>query len=596
MIGTKARRRSSSKTTNVLPKSGVINRDHRRSGLHRISNDKPKRQITYIIVIMIFIVVSGLILYQTTNKNVITENKIKQNIAQNSENVGELKIDVNSGNDADIEMGDQQAIQVKMGSIDDNIVNIPNNDLNVIYRLYSSTNCDDTNTYIEINMEQYSDKFSLCSNSYNNGDIIDKNIGSIKIISNDNDLAQLNLYSKCDYNNYFASIFTFDECVHLYDWPSTKSIMIVPNQLKVEQKRPKPIPKDKLPPLIPKGNLEEINVNDDSIPSYHIVSSGEMSTYMAFQDQSRYYGFLASNQNKKANFTRLITGHLRDDIAEYIPTFNAPRHPYSKRYGPLNKADVLVKWFESPLNIPNEDIIVVIDPDNFIIRDLSHWVKNVKQGSPVCEAAWFAGNKAVTRLWKEVCLNNCDFELDLCAVPYIVHRNDLQKIVPWFRKYITIMKDKEEQDKRFTNKYRGIQMGWGTEMFGYIFGAAHVGIKHELLHGIQVRDISGEPSKQSQQTLSFIHVGRAWFPDDYVPGKQYWHTEGKGFARRGFTQVWCKCNNTANDILPWPIPENVNFQTFHTLYALYQSRQYFGELPYNEFRKKPPNGYYEAVC
>ena len=27
----------------------------------------------------------------------------------------------------------------------------------------------------------------------------------------------------------------------------------------------------------------------------------------------------------------------------------ARRHPYSWRYGPVNKADVLVKWFASPV-------------------------------------------------------------------------------------------------------------------------------------------------------------------------------------------------------------------------------------------------------
>ncbi len=65
-------------------------------------------------------------------------------------------------------------------------------------------------------------------------------------------------------------------------------------------------------------------------------------------------------------------------------------------------------------------------------------------------------------------------------MPYIAHKDDLRQIAPWFREYIKIMKGKEEVDKSWANQCKGIQMGWGTEMFGYIFGAAYVGIRHKV--------------------------------------------------------------------------------------------------------------------
>ncbi len=109
------------------------------------------------------------------------------------------------------------------------------------------------------------------------------------------------------------------------------------------------------------------------------------------------------------------------------------------------------------------------------------------------EAAWFHGNHLVTKLWKEVCQKNCDWNLDLVGVPYIVHKDDLAQIAPYFKMYIEIMKQREEDDPAFLNRYKSIQMGWGTEMFGYIFGAAHAGIKHEVVWGIQRRDVSSRP-------------------------------------------------------------------------------------------------------
>lgn len=219
-------------------------------------------------------------------------------------------------------------------------------------------------------------------------------------------------------------------------------------------------------------------------------------------------------------------------------------------------------------------------------------ILKVSEGHALGEAAWFHGNKLVNQLWKEVCLENCDATLDMVGVPYFVHRNDLEKIAPWFLKYIEIMKAKEETDKAFLSRYRGVQMGWGTEMFAYIFGAAHAGVKHEVVRGVQRRDVSHRPkTKEEERSLSMIHMGRAWFPKDYPPAKKWAHTEGRAWAHFG-QQVWCKCNFTASDIIPWPMPKEIDWQSYHTLYLLHYGREYFGKLPRSKFRK-PGRSYHE---
>jgi hypothetical protein len=38
-----------------------------------------------------------------------------------------------------------------------------------------------------------------------------------------------------------------------------------------------------------------------------------------------------------------------------LPSFQAKRHPFSLRYGPLNKPDVLAKWFQSA-HRPSEEV------------------------------------------------------------------------------------------------------------------------------------------------------------------------------------------------------------------------------------------------
>ena len=201
-------------------------------------------------------------------------------------------------------------------------------------------------------------------------------VKSIRIVSNEIS-AQLDLFEDCSFNKYHSSIFDFEACVRIFEWPNTAAIRVRRNMLDFPQTLPPPISVDALPPM--QQHLVVDGVSDESkalsqredVPSYLIVYSCESSEYCGFQAQANFYGFLTSAQHPtKSASLRLLTAGEPDDLAEYIPTFTAPRNLYSRRYSPFNKADVLVKWFESPANLPDQEIIVVIDPDNWIIRDI----------------------------------------------------------------------------------------------------------------------------------------------------------------------------------------------------------------------------------
>jgi hypothetical protein len=132
-----------------------------------------------------------------------------------------------------------------------------------------------------------------------------------------------------------------------------------------------------------------------------------------------------------------------DDMMDTFPTYYAKRHPYAWRYGPINKADVLTKWFLSP-DAPKEDVIVIIDPDNYVTKDLAAVAALVKPGErqipflfthlgslavrglpglAYAEKAFYYGQKTtVNKLWKKFCRKNCDNEVYRSAVPYFVHR------------------------------------------------------------------------------------------------------------------------------------------------------------------------------
>ena len=61
--------------------------------------------------------------------------------------------------------------------------------------------------------------------------------------------------------------------------------------------------------------------------------------------------------------------------------------------------------------------------------------------------------------------------------------------------------------------------------------------------------------------------------------------------------VWCKCNDTASDVIPWPLPKYEqwnDFQSRITLYYLHASRQMFGPIPKNP--KVRGDNYYRGMA
>ena len=53
---------------------------------------------------------------------------------------------------------------------------------------------------------------------------------------------------------------------------------------------------------------------------------------------------------------------------------------------------------------------------------------------------------------------------------------------------------------------------------------------------------------------------------------------------RHLDQVWCKCNWTAANVVPWPLPDGLDFMSYHTLRILHDSQQALPIPPHAKFR------------
>mmetsp|Transcript_50602 Transcript_50602/g.102988 ORF Transcript_50602/g.102988 Transcript_50602/m.102988 type:complete len:173 (+) Transcript_50602:52-570(+) len=127
----------------------------------------------------------------------------------------------------------------------------------------------------------------------------------------------------------------------------------------------------------------------------------------------------------------------------------------------------------------------------------------------------------------------CTF-LDPIAVPIIIHRRDIEKIAPlWLQKTVEIRADQANWLNGWWNtSVSGVQLGWTAEMFGYVFAASELGIRHEIW------SLQSVPKVQQELETPIIH----YHVD--VP-----LSNGK---------MWYKHWDNAGENIPWPLPADTN--------------------------------------
>lgn len=443
-------------------------------------------------------------------------------------------------------------------------------------------------------------------------DYVDFRPTGAKFIMVTGENANLDLYNfdHAVNDRYMASLVPEDGCLRMFQWPGINQFKFKPLGSFLEEE----------PTNAVATRVAEAKADPTKAAKFNVIFSAESSNYFGYQVLANYYGFHDKTTQTGGVWTRLISARAKDDLSDRFPTYHGRRHYYAWRYGPLNKADVLQKWFDSDA-APQEEVIVVIDPDNWLTQDLRPIVDKVKPGEAYAEAAFFYGQQSTLKsMWQEFCDKSipgmCERKLDLVAVPYFVHRDDLRKIAPLWKKYILAIREKvdtESEDpkikaaaEKFKRRFRGVQIDWCAEMFAYVFAAAEANVRHNTNQKLQVRDVDG-PARASAVaptgTIKMIHMGRAWLPTSWEPGKKWWMRWSSDFrqwssSRR--SQVWCKCNETAGIITPWPLPDDyektMDFQSIVTLTYLHNGLEKYGPVPKSlEYRDGPDMSYYRGL-
>jgi hypothetical protein len=118
-----------------------------------------------------------------------------------------------------------------------------------------------------------------------------------------------------------------------------------------------------------------------------------------------------------------------DDLAAYIPTFVVKRElplQMSRQYVPINKPHALTKWLQSK-DAPKEDIIALVDPDCFFVKDLGPWTDKVAEGHAIGQAAYYEWDTTnLQKVFDAYCKKNCKVGTQshhsiYCSLPHSLH-------------------------------------------------------------------------------------------------------------------------------------------------------------------------------
>jgi hypothetical protein len=276
--------------------------------------------------------------------------------------------------------------------------------------------------------------------------------------------------------------------------------------------------------------------------SFHLVYHTQMSRYFEWQSQFHYFTWIDTRQKPYANYTRLVTGCAPDPLFEEMPSFLAAPHPLGAQYGPIDKPFAIHQWMQRAS--PQEDIIVIVDSDCLPIADISKYTRVVREGQPLAQQGYMLEYREVFVAFAKKYCPQCAFWQPL-AVPYLIHRRDLEKILPRWVELCEIM---IRDSRMWPSSWReaDVALTWTLEMFAYIFAAAELNLTHLVFNNIQVLGVD-----RALHEASFIH-----YSTEILLGPE---------------QRWNKKDLDAVAKIPWPLPSSqyvhdVQITLFHLLH------------------------------
>ncbi|PIA51431.1 hypothetical protein AQUCO_01100336v1 [Aquilegia coerulea] len=214
----------------------------------------------------------------------------------------------------------------------------------------------------------------------------------------------------------------------------------------------------------------------------HTLFSVECQNYFDWQTIGLVHSFMKAKQ--PGSLTRLLSC-TEEEKKQYkgmnlAPTFEVPsmsRHPKTGDWYPaINKPAGVVHWLKHSKDAENVDWVVILDADQIIRGPIIPWELGAEKGRPVSALyGYLIGCDNILAQLHTKHPELCDKVGGLLAM----HIDDLRALAPmWLSKTEEVREDRAHWATNITGDI--YEKGWISEMYGYSFGAAEVGLRHKI--------------------------------------------------------------------------------------------------------------------
>ncbi|CAO1940625.1 unnamed protein product [Urochloa humidicola] len=220
----------------------------------------------------------------------------------------------------------------------------------------------------------------------------------------------------------------------------------------------------------------------------HTLFSVECGDYFDWQAVGLLHSLRKAGQ--PGGVTRLLSC-AEDQLPSYrglrightlqVPSFS--RHPRTGDWYPaINKPAGVVHWLKNSPEADNVDWVVILDADQIVRGPIIPWELGAEKGKPF--AAYYGYLKGCDNILAQLHTAHPEF-CDKVGGILAMHIDDLRALAPlWLSKTEEVRQDKSHWSTNITGDIYG--MGWISEMYGYAFGAAEVGLRHKINDDIMI--------------------------------------------------------------------------------------------------------------
>ncbi|KAE9590249.1 hypothetical protein Lal_00028113 [Lupinus albus] len=168
------------------------------------------------------------------------------------------------------------------------------------------------------------------------------------------------------------------------------------------------------------------------------------------------------------------------------PTFEVPsmsKHPRTGDWYPaINKPAGVVHWLKHSKDAKNVDWVIILDADMVIRGPIIPWELGAEKGRPV--AAYYGYLRGCDNILAQLHTKHPEL-CDKVGGLLVYHIDDLRAFAPlWLSKTEEVREDRAHWATNITGDIYG--KGWISEMYGYSFGAAEIGLRHKINDNLMI--------------------------------------------------------------------------------------------------------------